>query len=220
MFSRRRLTLLTILTGTTLTFLVLLATQFSHEPTYRGLTIKDWLSSPYNVERSQALLVIGTNNLPLLIRRIAYDPTKDRIIALYCHLPRQLRRQTWFHDFVARKNALADDAQGALEIVGPHASAAIPQLTKVANASDQIPARRALAVLDSIGEQGWTNIISLIHNTNYALRATAIRGIAAHTNSIAVRQALTNALQDSNPQIRNIADDILAGREPDIIRVH
>lgn len=54
-----------------------------HEPTYKGWTMHEWLQQHYNTQQYEALIILGTNNLPLLIQRIGYDEKSDRIISYY-----------------------------------------------------------------------------------------------------------------------------------------
>jgi hypothetical protein len=172
-----------------------------------------WLSDP-GEERYGALLTLGTNNLSLLVQRIAYDPAKDRAFAFYHKLPTQLSRIRWVYELAYRKNVLASDAEKVLQVLGPNAAPALPQLAQVANSSGlgHYPAARALTVFDSAGEQGTAAIISLIWQTNQSLAIQALLHLPGHMNSPAARQALTNALSHPDPKIRKQADDILAGR--------
>jgi hypothetical protein len=212
MRSRRRILILTTALLPGLTCLLLLVRFIPREPEYEGLTIRDWISSKPRSEREEALIFLGTNNLRLLLHRLEYDPRKDKVIALYDHLPSQVKSQTWLSHLVRRKITMADDAQGVLWRLGPLASPAIPQLTRSASTLGPQPAMRAFMVLDSIGEQARPSIIFLTAYADSYVRIQAMLSLATHTNLPPVHEALTRALTDSDSKIRKQAEDILAGR--------
>src|SRR5689334_17815616 len=84
MWRRHHMRLLVIATGVVVAVVILIA-SLSREPTYKGLTIREWLKrSPgaNNVDgpTREALIILGTNNFPLLLRSVEYDPGKDKIM--------------------------------------------------------------------------------------------------------------------------------------------
>jgi hypothetical protein len=170
------------------------------------------MSSRPGSEREEALIILGTNNLQLLVHRLEYDPTKDRTITLFYRLPKQVRRMTRLSGFVGRKSILADDAQGVLQRLGPHACPVIPQLTKAASTLGPLPAMRALIVLDTIGEQARPAIILITSHASQYVRIQAMVRLATHTNLPPVHEALTKALHDPDPLIRKQAENILTGQ--------
>ena len=213
MWSRPRLTLLITATASTvMVALVFLAWQ-AREPTYKGLTIRDWLSLVMDPEQNEALVVLGTNNLQLLLHRIDYDPVSDRTLRLYARFPVQLRRSNgMFFNIATERMTMARDANEVLKQLGPLASPLVRQLSQIAHTHGEFPARRALSVLDTIGEQARPAIISLVGHTNSTMRFEAMLRLAEYTNSLPAREALTNALADPDPEIRKHAQDILTGR--------
>jgi hypothetical protein len=214
MWSRQYLILVTTALATTLTLLLLLAFQYSPEPRCNGLTLRECLSPPNGEPTYETALILGTNNLKLFVDRIAYDPGKDKVVWLYQYIPRPLRRLAWLYHFVTRKHALAEDAYILLQVLGPRASPAIPQLTEIASTPNPVPvtAGRALVVLDSIGEPGLAAICSLINNTNYVARLMAFQFVARRADSSSVRDMLNRALDDPDPTIRKQAQRTLALR--------
>src|SRR4051812_42772801 len=87
----RRATLLTVTITPAIGIALVALTFSSSEPTYKGATIHEWLRGASS-ERREALLVIGTNNLPFLVQRLAYAPEKDRELALYFWFEQKYRR--------------------------------------------------------------------------------------------------------------------------------
>jgi hypothetical protein len=183
-----------------------------HEPAYKGLAIHEWLQRPLNDKQShEALVVLGTNNLPLLLKRIAYDPQKDKIITLYRYLPRRIARSESALTFASRGMIAASDAQRVLFALGPGAATALPRLLQIAAKGGKDPAARALWVLNALGDEAQPAMIGLARYTNHTIAAQACFFLGLHTNSPAVRQALTNALASSDPQLSKAAADALAG---------
>jgi hypothetical protein len=136
----------------------------SSEPTYKGWTMHEWLQQHWNEHQYEALIILGTNNLPLLIRQIGYDPRSDRILSYYRQLPPWLQRDAVTQSLLRRstnKTAAADDAKRVLEIVGPRGAAVIPQLTKLARENPVVVGERVTVVLDSMGEPGERALISM-----------------------------------------------------------
>jgi hypothetical protein len=200
---------------TALAILVVAAGLPKREPTYDGATIDQWLSregkAPY-----EALVVLGTNNLSLLVRRLTYDPDKDIVLRLYGKLPQRLSRTRKVTEFVVnsvvRKLEQAEVAGRLLRALGPRAAPAIPDLIQLAQANGRAPTGHAINVLESLGEEAWPAMIPLTWHTNKATAIQVVRCLALHTASIPLRQALTNALTDPNPRVRKQANDLLAGR--------
>jgi hypothetical protein len=212
---RLRATFLTV-TAIAAIGVALVALAFSQsEPTYKGANIHEWLKRE-SPQTRQALLILGTNNLSLLTRRLAYDSTRDKKLGLYLtihhHFPVGSLVYRFLSKWAFRDMALADEAQTVLEKLGPAASPAVPELVRIAKESGNNPASRAVSVLAAVGEQGWTELISFTEQQNSDLAIPALLRLAAHTNVLAVRQGLTNALGSTNTTISEQARNILSGR--------
>ena len=122
----------------------------SREPTYKGRTMHEWLEQADNEHQYEALIILGTNNLPFLIRQIAYDPKRDRIFSCYSQLPSWLKPEPVTQRLVLRsanKIFAAEEAQRVLEVVGSRAAAAIPQLIKLAREKPPEVGERVVVVL-------------------------------------------------------------------------
>jgi len=201
-----------------LTVLATLVVAFAlpkREPVYEGATIDQRLSREGKVPY-EALVVLGTNNLSLLLRRLTYDPDKDIVLRLYGKLPQRLSRTRKITELVVnsvvRKEEQAEVAGRLLRALGSRASPVVPELIQVAQADGRAPAGRAINVLESIGEEAWPAMIPLTGHTNKATAIQVVRCLALHTTSTRLREALTNALTDPNPRVRKGANDLLAGR--------
>jgi hypothetical protein len=171
------------------------ATAFCfREPTYKGWTMHEWLQLPDNERQYESLIILGTNNLSLLIRQIGYDPQSDRILSHYRQLPPWLKHEAVTQRLLKRsanKTAAADEAKRVLEVVGPRAAAAIPQLIKLAREKRPEVGERVVIVLDWMGEPGVQPLISLTDHTNQGLASQAMVRLNGHRNS-PLLQSITN----------------------------
>jgi hypothetical protein len=158
-----------------------------HEPTYKGWTMHEWLQQHYNTQQYEALIILGTNNLPLLIKRIGYDEKSDRIISYYRKLPPWLKGNEAVTKSLLRrstnKTAAADEAKAVLEIVGHRAAAAVPQLIQLAREKPFEVGERVVVVLDWMGEPGIRPLISLTDHTNQNLVMEVCVRLDGHRNS-------------------------------------
>lgn len=136
----------------------------SSEPSYNGRTMHEWLLQSRNEHQYESLIILGTNNLPLLIKRIGYDEKSDRIASHYRKLPACLKHEAVTKSLLRRsvnKLAAAEEAKAVLEIVGPRAAAVVPQLIQLAREKPFEVGERVVVVLDWMGEQGERPLISL-----------------------------------------------------------
>src|SRR4051794_22875226 len=116
MWSRRRLTLLFAVTAGVITLVLVFLAWPAREPTYKGRTIRGWLSLVMDPEQNQALVVLGTNNLQLLVHRIDHDPFTDRVLRLYARFPVQLRRSSgMFFNLATERMTMAREANEVLK---------------------------------------------------------------------------------------------------------
>jgi hypothetical protein len=146
----------------------------------------EWLEQPDNEHQYEALIILGTNHLPFLIRQIGYDPKSDRILSCYSQLPLWLKYEPVRQKLLRRsanKAAAADEAKRVLEIVGPRAAVAIPQLIKLAREKPPEVGDRVVYVLDWMGEPGLRPLISLTDHTNQNLVSEIMGRLNGHKNS-------------------------------------
>jgi hypothetical protein len=138
MTSRRRILLLVLL-GTTACWGVFLALR-PREPRYHGTPYTDWLQiaaqpadkvSPEQARLTQAaLLAIGTNALPTLLRMLRYEKSPLRT-----WLELQLRYRLGWSPGRPRLN-YAEMATGGFRVLGSDARGAIPELVAMLNKPD------------------------------------------------------------------------------------
>jgi len=182
--NRRRIFVALGLTATLAVVAGLLAR--SSEPSYKGWTMHEWLQQHWNEHQYEALIFLGTNNLPLLIRQIGYHPKSDRILSCYRQLPLWLKHEAVTQSLLRRstnKMAAADDAKRVLEIVGPRGATSIPQLIKLGREKPSEVGERVVIVLDSMGEPGERPLISLTDHTNQNLVSQVIVRLNGHRDS-------------------------------------
>jgi hypothetical protein len=146
----------------------------------------EWLEQADNEDQYEALIILGSNNLPFLIRQIGYDPKSDRILSCYSQLPPLLKHGAVTQRLLQRsanKTIAADEAKRVLEVLGPRAAAAIPQLIKLAREKPTEVGERVVVVLDWMGEPGLRPLISLTDHTNQNLVSQAMLRLNGHMNS-------------------------------------
>jgi hypothetical protein len=102
------------------------------EPEYQGKKLSEWIevyaksTNDHQTEAEDAIRAIGTNSLPWLVPRIAFDVPawQQRLMRVkVLAIPLQ---QAWL-----RREARAREAMGALLLLGHDAKAAVPPLVKV-----------------------------------------------------------------------------------------
>ena len=135
------------------------------EPKYNGHTLSEWALAasphegvngqstrtgkfnPTTAEVRTALIAIGTNNLPLLVRRMSSDQTKGTAEKLIGFLPEKIR-PTPARAFLTHKSQeqakLAYSSVRVFAMLGPLGTPAIPQLVKLLNGGAPTPAFRAM----------------------------------------------------------------------------
>jgi hypothetical protein len=203
------------------------------EPRYEGLTMGQWLgrlnpqgdearqlrtNSPALVAKhyrqaDEALLVLGTNNLPLLLERLRYDHQKDFFWKAFNCLPEKLRNnRPRVLAFLRRRSNRAHEANRILQRLGTNAAPAIPALARMADESYDYPCIRALAVLCYLGDEGLTVVAAKTVHTNRGIGEAAVGSLLSHTGSKVARSGLTNALRSPNPEVQRMAWHWLTNR--------
>ncbi len=178
------------------------------EPRYKGLTMGQWLDRRlYDARAMEALSALGTNNLPLLVKRINYEPQKDPYPSFF-FLVYKLSRSRWVYDIASRRNRQANDAIGVFYSLGPKAAPAVPHLAKIVEGGPAGPRSTALLVLSSVGDKGLAVVASQAStNTALEIRLEAVRLLDQHTDSRVAFLGLTNALSDLDARVRLAASE-------------
>jgi hypothetical protein len=189
--------------------LLIIASKDQSEPTYGGLTMFQWVAGPDTPIKQHALLTLGADNVHLLVNRMNYEPAKDRIYKLYLRLPAQLQKIKWLNELCKRKFNNASVAQFVLVHIGPHAAPAVPELSLIGRSGSPQLAHNTLFTLKSIGEPAVPGIIAGMSHTDQNVRRFALFLLEGYTYSPIAWQALTNALADPDPKIREQAANII-----------
>jgi hypothetical protein len=221
---RKRYGLLAIACGVLLAIALAFWLTTEREPLYEGKDLSHWArrwsecyrGSPALPHVQAALVALGTNRLDLLVCRVSYDPQHDTLIKAFNLFPSgNLRARTYSRTLgmmLSRRSRRADDAQLALRALGQAAAPVVPQLSKLLDNGAPIPAERALELLPFLGDEGLSAIASRAALTNNPRHFQLIQALAVRTNFPPAFAALTNALNDPDPNIREEAANILSGR--------
>lgn len=145
----------------------LAATAADQEPSYKGRLLSQWLGdmnltsySAGPVPHEGAILAMGTNAIPTLLKWIAYE-----------RAPSQQSNQTeetvpdWRPHYPLSAEARAERSEYAFEFLGTVARPAIPELTRLARTSSgRWRAERCAAALAFIGPEAIPSLLSLATN--------------------------------------------------------
>jgi hypothetical protein len=173
--------------------------------------MRQWFERPPTRNVGDELLALGTNNLPLLVKLVAYDPRKDifRSVCRLCRLTHSAR----VRDIADRRLVLAEDAYRLLNRLGPRAAPAIPQLARIAEHAGEQPSGRAMSILIRVGDEGISVVASRAAHADAETRRYAV-GLLSESGSRVARSALTNALNDPDPRVRSLASCLIRGEQP------
>ena len=196
---------LATLAGATLILTVLvIAALLPREPMYQGLTMGQWLD--HNDARArEALLILGTNNLQLLVKRIDYDHKKDFVGRTVEWLPLRLANIPFVARVGSHRERQCVEAARVLLRIGTNAAPAIPSLAAIVQHGSFDSAHHALIALTYLGEAGMAVIASTALSTNAQLRHQAVFLLVNYPRSTVARPVITNALNDPDPDIRSLA---------------
>jgi len=219
---RKRYALLAVACGALLAIALTLLLTREREPRYEGKELSYWVhlwglsesDSGARRQAREAIVVLGTNNLNLLVRRISFEPSKDTLLRFAWGLPLGPARRALLRPVANRlviKSRLARDAVEAFYAMGPAGAPAAPQLAKIINSGGE-SAMNALKALEAIGEAAFPTIGSMITNatTSTPIRMQVINHLKHHTDSPIARDALTNALHNPDPKVRRLVTEILS----------
>jgi hypothetical protein len=142
------------------------------EPEYKGKRLSEWLAlyldggSVGKQEASDAVHAIGTNALPWLLNRVRNDPSKTgwpKTASVARKLPGHMGRSVaeWLDEDSNRRLQLT---QAGFHVLGPSASAAIPELSWLLGGSDFNASARASSVMRYLGKEALPPLLSVIQD--------------------------------------------------------
>ncbi len=192
--------------------LVIAARLVDREPTYNGLTIREWFDGSDDAQRGEALLILGTNNLDLFVKRLRYDPHKDWLARRINKLPGKWQNALRLDRIVMRRADRSYEAFQVLGALGSNAAPAIPKLEALTEHGGP-PSVHALGLLSRMGPDGLAIVASKVTHTNLSVRLLAVGMLEGRRDSAVARTALTNALADPDDRVRQSAWFALRPRE-------
>jgi hypothetical protein len=178
------------------------------EPKYRGRTLAQWFlaaradgaDATVLIEFNTAVRVIGTNDLPGLVRHISFDENcclPQRIINILPGSVTPRRLLKYLLDQKWSQHAEANDAGEVFRVLGADGAPAIPELAKIAIYGPPAPAYRAVDCLGQIGEPAIPALIMVA--TNPQPRSIRAYGwLAGHTNSPAAMRIVAQCSCNPN----------------------
>ena len=145
------------------------------EPNYNGRTLGEWFSAVRASDADAttlnefhiAVLVLGTNHMPELVRCISFDANTCIPEKLVKILPGSITPRRVLEYLLDKKwsaYARATDASTVFRMLGPHGAPAIPELTRIALYGPYGPAHRAVDCLGYIGAEAIPALIMVATN--------------------------------------------------------
>lgn len=168
--------------------------------------MEQWLRSRDYAKADEALLILGTNNLPLLVSRLHYDRQKDFFRRAVDTLHSKLRHAS-FYGLASRRANRSWEATRVFFRLGTNAAPAIPRLAALVQRGGDPGAQNALNILADLGDDGLTVVASTARSANAALRRPALGFLLRHAESPVAFPAITNALTDPDLIIRAMAQN-------------
>jgi hypothetical protein len=195
------------------------------EPRYSGRTLREWVKryedaearsdAREKVESRAAVLNLLSNDVPRVVSYLTHDPGEhvQRVNARVQIVPRFMMRPAWrLMGWFApdRYSGLADAAMGAFRIAGPQAGFAVPELNRVMLGTNYYGCCVASISLAYTGEAARGPLEAVITNRAHPFRFFAVRAVAGLPGGrTAASNALSMALQDPDPQVREVATNVL-----------
>ena len=127
-------------------------------------------------EARRAIRLMGTNALPWILKHLAYEPPpwKARVNDIVERFTSDGDSEGSVVFGFEKEQAQVQAALMTLEILGPDAAAAIPELRCLAASTNASPwARPALRGLIGAGREGLASLLSVVMNDNAVLRREA-----------------------------------------------
>jgi hypothetical protein len=182
------------------------------DPIYQGKPLSYWLrgygfnytatNRPNHRDAQTAVMVAGTNAVPLLLRMLgAQDsPVKTKFL-------HWVYRYAYFREHFQTSGEQNTEALNGFAILGGRASGAVPGLIKMLDESHgEVRATYAMIIFSYIGPAAHEAVPSLLRtvaSTNESIRAAALAALGQiHANPEVVVPVLIRALHDSSAVTR------------------
>ena len=151
--------------------------DWEHQPRYQGRSLSAWLAISYeqgsvsDEEAREAVLHIGTNALPYLLRWIQHQPPRWHY-SLQRFLPSRIWENWSFQGFLAGRSGMrAEYGSQGFYILGTNSIAALPELERLMTSNTTpVVVRRALSAVVCIGEPSLPVLERALADTNQIYR--------------------------------------------------
>lgn len=186
------------------------------EPVYNGKPLSEWICCGSPNEQDEAILHIGTNAVPILIKLLGANDKQMKWVA--ARLESSGLREMVASDDGGTITGIRETASQAFGTLGTNAEFAIPQLIKLLDKDDEDVTPYAASALGQIGPKG---IAALTHALSTTEKASTRQNIAIglgqnSPNSDAAAQILIVLLKDKSPDVRRVAAGYLGTRNGDV----
>ncbi len=156
------------------------------EPEYKGKKLSQWLRPAFNgseptADAIEAVRAMGTNALPDLLKKIAYQdsPGRNRFIVVAQKVPNILGGGLMWRLARGDGNEVAfAAAELGFQALGTNAASAVPALTLFLDHTNEDVCRRAITALSWVGPEGLPPLLGLARDENYASRMWATLNVA------------------------------------------
>jgi hypothetical protein len=227
MRTNRKVTLVILLAAAILVCIAVLTRD--QEPYYHGHSLSDWFRIyRTNVENEDpesktkadeakiAIATIGTNALPILLKRIRYEasPARDKIAAAVEKLPHYVRGNKLVGNIINtdRSFQAAEDAASIFLLLRSQASPVIPQLSVLMQDTKRPnTAARAVYCLAAIGQDGLPSLLTALASPQLPCckKAASYLGSGPHfdfgTNAAAAIPLLARLASNTNEPLAKTA---------------
>jgi hypothetical protein len=193
------------------------------EPEYKGKKLSEWIEEDRsNPSVKEAIVAIGTNSLPLLVKWASYEPSKlrDLLNKALDELPARIRYNRaveWvFRDRGDERGGIAAET---FWVLGPRGNPVIKDLAAIVREKTNL---YAFISLKRIGEAAFPRLAEMANDKGFSGRALAVLCIGdmekLGTNEMACVQLLCALANDSDKIIQRIALSGLGnlGLQPDL----
>jgi hypothetical protein len=223
MSRRHRIVVFGALVAVLLALALLLARD--SEPTYHHRTLDEWVRvylaqeetdvSPASLEAQEAIRRLAAESLPVLVARVAYDPAprRQRATTVARKVPTSLRATALMGPLLLDQDEFrANDAVIALNVQGPEAASAIPELARSLNSTTSpVVCRRVLWTLSHLGPTALPTMLSVITNSQHLGRRFALDYLPnLGTNAFPALPIVTEVMADPQLEIRMAATNTRA----------